>query len=160
HHFGFYPRFLTAIMAKPVSATAVSRPAERFSDLNADARTACISAARALTASIHDGLDLELEIRAVQAHGFGDTVLLVPEGVVQGFGVCHGGAGAEAGGGGGSVKLAAARQGAKAAADCEGLLDACERFAASRGATELVAGMNTAREPAYRLLLARGFRTF
>jgi len=160
HHFGFYPRFLTAIMAKPVSATAVSRPAERFSDLNADARTACISAARALTASIHDGLDLELEIRAVQAHGFGDTVLLVHEGVLHGFAVCHVGAGTEAGGGVCYVKFAAARPGAKAAADFEGLLDACERFAAGRGATELVAGMNTAREPAYRLLLARGFRTF
>src|SRR5262245_24704486 len=140
HHFGFYPRFLTAIMAKPVSATAVSRPAERFSDLNAAARTACISAARALTASIHDGLDLALGIRAVQAHGCGDTVLLVHEGVLHGFAVCHVGAGTEAGGGVCYVKFAAARPGAKAAADFEGLLDGCERFAAGRGAAELVAG--------------------
>jgi hypothetical protein len=73
--------------------------------------------------------------------------------------VCHVGAGSEAGSGVCYVKFGAVRPGADAAADFERLLDTCERFAGARGATQLVAGVNTAREAAYRRMLARGFRT-
>ncbi len=51
------------------------------------------------------------------------------------------------------VKFAAAR----AAANFERLVEACERFAANRGAARLVAGMSTARRGAYRILLQRRF---
>ena len=36
-------------------------------------------------------------------------------------------------------------------------MGACAGFAASRGATRLAAGMNTARRDAYRILRQRGF---
>jgi hypothetical protein len=39
------------------------------------------------------------------------------------------------------------------------LLAACEALAAERGASRLVAGVNTARREAYRAMLAHGFRT-
>jgi len=157
--FGFYPRFLTAVMAKSVTAPSATRAAEHVSALSNDARAAAIAECRALTASILDGLDVEIEIRAVQEQALGDTLLLADSSQLRGFAVCHVGAGTEAGSGVCYVKFAAVRPGPNAAVDFERLLDACDRFAAARGAAQLVAGMNTAREAAYRILLARSFRT-
>lgn len=45
-----------------------------------------------------------------------------------------------------------------AARDFSRLLDVCEAFARGRGATTLIAGVNLAREGAYRELVGRGFR--
>jgi predicted N-acetyltransferase YhbS len=158
--FGFYPRFLTAIMAKPVGAPPQTRPAEHFSALPGDARAACLRACRALTDALLDGLDVEREIRAVQEQALGDTLLVSAEGALRGFAVCHAGPATEAGSGVCFAKFAAVRPGPQAAADFELLLDACERFAAARGAAQLVAGVNTARAGAYRVMLGRGFRAF
>ena len=159
HHFGFYPRFLTAIMAKPVSAPARLGPTELLSALPADAGSSSLAACRSITDAILDGLDLETEIRAVQQLALGDTLLLGEADAPRGFAVCHVGAGSEAGSDVCYVKFAAARPGPSAADEFVRLLDLCERFAAARQVTQLVAGVNTAREPAYCALLARGFRT-
>jgi hypothetical protein len=43
--------------------------------------------------------------------------------------------------------------------DFDRLLDACDAFAAARGAKAVAAGTNLAREGAYRRMVARGFRT-
>ena len=55
------------------------------------------------------------------------------------------------------VKFGAARHGAGAGERFDKLLQACEAFAASRGAT-VEAGVNLAREDAYRRMRARGYR--
>ena len=47
-----------------------------------------------------------------------------------------------------------------ASARLERLLDACVAFAGAEQARTLVAGVNMAREEAYGIMLARGFRTF
>jgi hypothetical protein len=73
--------------------------------------------------------------------------------------VCHGGAGTEAGSGTCYVKFGAARPGRTAGEDFDSLLTACEALALERGASRLVAGVNTARHDAYGRLLERGFRT-
>lgn len=158
--FGFYPRFLTAIMAKPVANTAPTRTVEQFSTLPNLARGSCLAACRAITSKLLDGLDVCDEIVAVQDQALGGTVLLSDAGALRGFAVCHVGAGTEAGSGVCYAKFAAVPPGPQAAADFERLLDACERFAAARGATQLIAGVNTARDAAYRIMLGRGFRTF
>jgi GNAT superfamily N-acetyltransferase len=158
--FGFHPRFLTAIMAKRVATAPPPRPGEHFSALPGDARTACVAACSGVTDAILDGLDVEREIRAVQDQALGDTLLHSIDGALRGFAVCHAGAGTEAGSGVCYVKFAAVRPGPDAAADFDHVLDACERYAAARGATQLVAGVNTARIAAYRAMLARGFRAF
>jgi hypothetical protein len=56
------------------------------------------------------------------------------------------------------VKFGAVARGGGASRDFGRLLDACEAFARGRGATNLIAGVNLAREGAYRELVARGFR--
>jgi Acetyltransferase (GNAT) family len=157
--YGFYPRFLTAVMSKPVAGGPPTRAVEHFSALAEEARNACLSACHSVTDAIFDDLDVGAEIRAVRDQALGETLLVSVGGTLCAFAVCHVGAGSEAGSDVCYAKFAAVRPGADAAADFEPLLDACERFAAARGATQLVVGVNTAREAAYRRLLARGFRT-
>jgi GNAT superfamily N-acetyltransferase len=156
--FGFYPRFLTAVMAKPVGGTAGTPPAQRLSALRGQTRATVLAECAHITTAILDGLDVRIEIEAVTAQGLGDTVLSSAGDGLRGFAVCHVGPGTDAGSGACYVKFAAVRPGADAAGDFDALLDACERFAAARGATQLVGGVNTAREGAYRRMLARGFR--
>jgi GNAT superfamily N-acetyltransferase len=157
--FGFAPRFLTAIMAKAVSGRSGQSDAARYSALPAPAQAAAVRACRALADGIFDGLDLSREIRAVEAQSLGDTVLLMEDGEPRGFGVCHWGAGTEAGSGTCYVKFGAVRHGPAAATDFERLLAACEDVANGAGMRRLVAGVNTAREGAYARLRACGFRT-
>lgn len=157
--FGFWPRFLTPIMSKPVAARPhVARPS-RLSQTRSDERPALIEACAEVTEEILQGLDVEREISAVVGQGLGDLVLLPDNAGVRGFAVCHIGAGSEAGSDKCYVKFAAVRPGREAAHAFAELLDATEALAAERGSQRLVAGMNTARHEAYRVMLARGFRT-
>lgn len=156
--YGFHPRLLTAVMAKPVA------PGGRvawttYSALPEVARAACLADCRSLTGSLYDGLDVTREIAAVHADKLGDSVLVAVDGRLAGLAACHVGAGSEAGGDACYVKFGAVRSGAAAARDFDALLDACEAFAASRGVKRLVAGTNLAREGAYRRMMALGFRT-
>ena len=159
--FGFWPRFLTALMAKPVApATAEATPAfvSLFSQLSATDRDTALKECRALTNGIYDGLDVAVEIEAVQSQHLGDTLLIWDGSRLAGFAVCHCGAGSEAGTGLCFVKFGAVRPGPAAAADFERLLSECESFAASRGTGVLLGGINTARHAAYQSMLAHGFR--
>jgi GNAT superfamily N-acetyltransferase len=158
--FGFWPRFLTALMSRPVAAAPAEAPARwtKLSDAGAD-RKRLFAACREITGAIYDGLDLSLEMRAVAAQQLGDTVLVWRGDDVAAFAVCHCGAGTEAGSGTCYVKFAAVRPGPAAADDFEQLLAACDALARERGLQRLHAGVNTARHEAYVRLLQRGFRT-
>jgi predicted N-acetyltransferase YhbS len=156
--YGFHPRFLTAIMGKAVA------PAGRvawtsYGTIPEAARAACLADCRDVTGSLHAGLDLTREIVAATVDGIGDTVLVADGGKLVGIAVCHVGAGSEAGGGNCLVKFGAVRSGDDAPRDFALLLDACDHFAASRAVPTLIAGTNLARDGAYRLMVARGFRT-
>lgn len=157
--FGFQPRFLTAIMSRPVETTGHGSAWTKFSETPTSERDALVSSCRALTNAIYDGLDLESDIRAVADQALGETVLLWSGDELTGFAVCHSGAGTEAGSGVCHVKFGAARPGRHAERDFDRLLYACQEFARSRAALRLSAGVNTGRDQAYRLMLARGFRT-
>ena len=160
HKFGFRPRFLTAIMSKPVAPA--KRPAgewQPFSELPPEAQTEALAECRALTGAIYDGLDVGREIGAVADQKLGDTILWRDGDRLTAFAVCHTGAGSEAGSGACYVKFAAAHPGPHVEEQFNRLLDACEALAAARNLSRLVAGVNTARYQAYRQLLAHGFRT-
>jgi GNAT superfamily N-acetyltransferase len=155
--FGFYPRFLTAVMRKPISLTTTDAPA-RYSALVEGARSGWLERQREVAGTLHAGLDLTGEIHAAESSGLGDTVFVEDGSRLAGFAVCHVGSRTEAGSGNCYVKFGAVRCGESARSDFERLLDACEAVAATSGAARLVAGVNLAREQAYRALLARGFR--
>src|SRR5215212_699995 len=157
--FGFWPRFPTAIMAKPVGPTDSRIAWSVSSELTGEAQEACAEACRELTDVVHRRLNLSHEIRATAQHHFGDTVLLREQNALVGFAVCHCGPDTEAGSGSCYVKFGAVRPGSGAEARFARLLAACAAFAAAQGLERLVAGVNTARRDAYRLMLAYGFRT-
>jgi GNAT superfamily N-acetyltransferase len=159
--FGFYPRFLTAIMAAPVSSAAVvSLPPEaRYSTLSPDQRREAETASRAMADEVYDGLDLRAEIRTVAARSLGDTLLLWEgSGRLAGFAVCHWGPASEAGEGCLYIKFGAVRPGAGASDRFAVMLDAAAALARSVGMSNVLAGVNLAREEAYRQMLTRGFR--
>lgn len=151
--YGFWPRRLTAILARP-AAPAPDVGYGRFSTLGAAERTAALRDARRLTGGLFAGLDVSLEMSAVVEQGLGETLLLTaPRGGVRGFAVVHAGAGSEAGSGVANVKFGAAADAAAFGA----LLDAASDYAAERGVARVVASVNTAREGAYAAALGRGF---
>jgi len=158
--FGFYPRFLTAIMAARAPPAGAPGAVSRYSVLSVTERGAAETACRELTDNLYDGLDLGGEIRTVTARKLGDT-LLVWEGAsrLAGFAVCEWGKTSEAGEGCCYVKFGAVRPGQGADTRFGALLDACGGLAASVGMPQVLAGVNLAREAAYRQMLARGFRT-
>ncbi|HEV7982072.1 MAG TPA: GNAT family N-acetyltransferase [Xanthobacteraceae bacterium] len=156
--FGFYARFLTAIM----SAKAVRHTAEgsmRFSELSRAQREDVLRSCRDVAETVYPGLDLSGEIGATQAQGLGDVVLVDGAGGIAAFAVCHYGPRSEAGADACFVKFGAVRDGRSAERDYLRLLDACEALAVAVGMSKVLAGANMARHEAYRHLIARGFRT-
>jgi GNAT superfamily N-acetyltransferase len=155
--FGFWARFLTAIMSKRVNACETS--ALKYSALSEADRTSALKACRELTDSIYEGLDVSIEIRSVLEQSLGDTLLVWGGDTLDALAICHCGEGTEAGRDTCYVKFAAVRPGPHAEKKFDALLNACEALAAERGLTRLEAGVNLGRSQAYRHMLSRGFRT-
>jgi GNAT superfamily N-acetyltransferase len=155
--FGFHPRFLTPIMmapARPAGATA--RGWSRYSALPEGQRREAESAAGALTDELYPGLDLGAEIRTNAARHHGDTLLLWEgDSRLAGFAICHWGPASEASADLLFVKFGAVRGGEARFAR---LLEACTELASEAGMANVLAGVNTAREEAYRLMVRWGFR--
>lgn len=156
--YGFWPRFVSAVMHKELQPRPHQVRYERFSTLSASARDETIAACRELTGAFFDGLDLRREIAAVDRLRLGETILARRGSKVAWFAVTHIGPGTEAGSGVCFVKFAAARPGTRAERDFDEMLDACEALALEAGARQLRASVNFARERAYRRVASRGFR--
>jgi GNAT superfamily N-acetyltransferase len=155
--YGFWPRFLTAVMAKPVNPNGFQRTGSLLSTTAAAEVSGVLDAVRDLTEAVYPGLDLGREIEALRTQGLGDVVLVDDAVGLQAVGVCHVGAGTEAGGDTCFVKFGAVRPGPAASGGFERLVDACEQMAADRGATTLVVGANAGRARAWQALVDRGF---
>ncbi len=152
--FGFWPRHLTPVMAKPVGAVA---PVQGIVSLTTE--RGLVAGCRELTDAAFPGLDLSREIMAVLEGGTGDVIALAAGSKIEGFAICHCGTGSEADTKSFYVKFALVKSGDGAAERFGRLLDACEALAARRGAAQLSAGCSTGRHHAYRLMVERGFRT-
>jgi len=109
--FGFWPRFLTAVMSKPLAQTGRVSGWSRYSEVKQNERDSCLSACRELTNAMYEGLDVGREIRPVDTQKLGDTVLLWDGARLAGLAVCHCGPDTEAGGGSCYVKFGAVRPG-------------------------------------------------
>jgi GNAT superfamily N-acetyltransferase len=155
--FGFWPRYLTAVMSK--SAERRGEEMAKFSTLGEEDQKAVLKACRELTDAIYEGLDVSIEIRSVQAQRLGETLLAWSGSWLDGFAVCHCGERTEAGRENCYIKFAAVRPGPKAERIFEALLGGCETLAIERGLRRIDAGVNFGRGKAYRQMLSRGFRT-
>ncbi|HEX9463587.1 MAG TPA: GNAT family N-acetyltransferase [Alphaproteobacteria bacterium] len=154
--YGFVPQFITGVMSKPVEPTAAGGAPSLYSALSPTAREETLQACRRLTDRVYPGLDLTREIRAVADQHLGDTVLRTDGQELTGFAVCHVGPGSEAGGGRAFVKFAAVRPGDEQ--EFRRLLADSEALAVARQAGRLIAGVNSGRRAAYRVMQACGFR--
>jgi GNAT superfamily N-acetyltransferase len=157
--YGFYARFLTAIMSAPAMMRRGSAGWSRFSELNEFQQNEALHSCREIADTLCAGLDLSEEIRATHAQGVGDTVLVEGNSGIVSFAVCHYGPRSEAGAGYCFVKFGAVREGPSAEKDYDRLLDACEALAVAVGMPNILAGANMARHEAYEHLGTRGFRT-
>ncbi|MBR1209826.1 GNAT family N-acetyltransferase [Bradyrhizobium sp. JYMT SZCCT0180] len=156
--YGFYARFLTAIMsAKAVRQTAAGWL--RFSELSQVQREEALQSCRDVAETIYPGLDLSGEISATHSQGLGDIALVEGARGIAAFAVCHYGPRSEAGADTCFVKFGAVRDGGSAERDYLRLLDACEAMAVAAGMSNLLAGANMARHEAYQHLVAREFRS-
>ena len=157
--FGYWPRYLTAVMTftpQPTQAESANAPM-LLSTLKKAQREATIEACAKLTHRLDKGLDLTGEIRAVLAQRSGEVVLTYTRTVLDAFAVCLNGPGSEGGAKICYIKFGASRSGPGAGERFDKLLAACESFASSRGAS-VEAGVNSAREDAYRRMRSRGYR--
>jgi GNAT superfamily N-acetyltransferase len=158
--FGFWPQYLTMVMMKTIEPSEPNSEYSAYSAIPAQERGAILDDCRSLTNAIFPGLDVTREIESVAKQRLGDTVLIRQAAQVIAFAVCHIGGGSEAGSGSTYVKFGAVRPEARTSETFNTLLTACENIAVSRGAQQLVAGINLARHEAYRAMLDRGFRIF
>jgi len=157
--FGFYARFLTAIMSAPAQRTHATTGWSRYGELSDPDKAAALRATRDVTETLYPGLDLSDEIRAVYDQALGETVLVHGVDGLAAFAVCHYGPRSEAGADACFIKFGAVRDTAAAEQDYLRLLDACEALAVTVGMPTILAGANLARREAYQHLVARGFRT-
>lgn len=158
--FGFLPHFLTSVLARP-PATADDAEAAAGDWSTADQSPdldQVVEWCGRVTDETYPGLDVGREIRATAAQKLGDTVLIFGDGEIEGFAVCHTGAGSEAGTGTCFIKFGAVLPGHGAPVRFARLVAACEAFAAGQGAQTMVAGVSTGRRGAYHVLLERGYR--
>ena len=84
--FGFWPRYLTAVMAAPVVAPSKAVPYRRYSELALHYPGDPRDAVRELTEAVYEGLDLGREIGAVRDQRLGETVLIDDATGLQGVG--------------------------------------------------------------------------
>lgn len=144
--FGYWPRFLTALMSREVTASGVG--ALKFAgDL--------LGECRELTDSIYEGLDLSSEIQSVASQALGETLLVWEGDRLDGLAVCHCGPGTEAGAGNCYIKFACARTETALAQ----LMSGCEALAAELGLKRIETGCNLSRVAAYGAMMRLGFRT-
>ncbi|NOX72798.1 MAG: GNAT family N-acetyltransferase [Alphaproteobacteria bacterium] len=157
--FGFWPRFLTAILSKRVIGRETLPEYRLFSSLTTDAQAAAMTACRALCGEIYQGLDPGCEIGAVLDQSLGETIFLYQNNSLEGFAVCHTGAGTEAGTDRAYIKFAAISPAtAQPEALCN-LLCAVEDWAAHQGAKTIITATNLARKTCFETLTDAGFRT-
>jgi GNAT superfamily N-acetyltransferase len=156
HKFGYWPRYLTACMTHTPNAGGTTAPI-LLSGLKRSEKGLAIEACARLTNKIDKGLDLSGEMQSVLLGHTGDVVLTYRRGALDAFAVCMNGPGSEGGAKTCYIKFGAARGGAGAGERFDKLLDACDAFAASRGAS-VEAGVNMTREDAWKRMRAHGYR--
>lgn len=157
--FGFWPRYLTAIMQKEISVDIVDKTEyELFSKGNATKQASILSQVNQMCDDIYSGLSLGHEIRMTDEQKLGDTVLIETNGILKGFAVMHCGKNTEAGENKAYIKFATIEQ--SLGQNCfKKLLNACESFTDQQSLAVLEVGANFARKEMIELLQQRAYRT-
>lgn len=156
--FGYWPQYLTALMTRIPAANEEAKDPVLLSELAPGEQKKAVKACAKLATQIEKGLDLTDEITSVLAGRVGDVILVSSGSKLDGFAICHAGAGSLGGTKACYVGFAAARPGKGAGHRFDALLSACETFALSHG-VPLEAGVNLAQRDAAERMWKRGFRS-
>lgn len=159
--FGYHPRFLIPVMSKKIEPKSIPSNSKstwlRYSEYKEN-QNKYLEECSQVTNTIYPGLDLELEIKAVDKMNLGDNVILFDESKeIVGFAICHCGINTEAGNDKCYVKFGAVKANSDSQSNFMNLLNACEEFAVSKGLSTLVAGVNAGRYDAYQSMLNQNF---
>lgn len=145
-------------MSRRVSQSEPTPGTRRPSEPSAGELDQAVRGSAGVSAGVFDGLNLTAKIEELTDHVLGDVVVVDDAGGVSGFAVCHFGAGTAAGSDTCYVKFGAVRPGPEASSAFRTLLGGCDALAVQRGAGTVLAAVNTARQAAYEVMLARGYR--
>ena len=156
--FGFWPWYLTSIMTKFVAENRAELQWSKLSDGKEGNMEEMITECKLCTDAIYDGLEVSMEIRSVAAQKLWETILLWDEGKLAGLAICHCGQETEAGSGNCYIKFGAVLPGHRAGKNFACLIEACENMAKEKDLTKLVAGVNTARQETYKIMLNNNFK--
>lgn len=159
--FGYHPRFLIPFMSKKIKPKTISSNSRftwsKYSECNED-QDMYLKGCSQVANTVYPGLNLELEIKAVNKMNFGETVILFDEDKeIAGFAICHCGTNTEAGNDKCYVKFGAVKANSDAQSNFVNLLNACEELAVTKGLSVLTGGVNAGRYNAYQSMIKHNF---
>jgi len=160
--FGYWPRYLTPILQRTVTAgdgpTELTRECRLFSQVPQDERPGILREILEFGGTLYPGLEVTGEIESLNDQRIGETVIVSDGSRLVGLATCHLGAGSEAGGGSTYVKFGAVAPGPGSDRRLETLVTSVEALGRARGQTQIEAGVNAAHRTTLRSLLNRGYR--
>jgi len=159
--FGYHPRFLIPVMSKKIEPKSVISNSKftwvKYSDCEEN-KDKYLEGCNQITNTIYPGLEIELEIKAVDKMNYGDTVILFDENKeIVGFATCHCGTNTEAGNDKCYVKFGAVKADSESQSNFMNLLKACEGLTIAKGLSVLTGGVNAGRYNAYQYMLKQNF---
>ena len=159
--FGYHPRFLIPVMSKKIESKEVPVDSkftwEKYSD-NSKNQDKFLKGCNQVTDTVYPGLNLELEIKAVDEMSLGETVILFDENKeIAGFAICHCGNSTEAGNDKCYIKFGAVKADSKAQNNFRNLLKTCETLTITKELSILTAGVSAGRYNAYQHMINQRF---
>ena len=158
HKFGYYPRFLNAILEKEIVPSGSATEYATFSSLGPKEKQSSLEECQKLTSALYPGLDLSSEILLVDDYKLGDTLLLRDGRTISGFAIFQNGPKTEAGKEKCELKFGAVKGGSGMEERFGTLLEAAQSFTIQRGVQKLDTGINLAHSGAFDLMLRKGFQ--
>ena len=159
--FGYHPRFLIPFLSKKIEPKTISSNSKftwvMYSERKEE-QDNYLEGCSKVTDTVYPGLDLELEIKAVNKMNYGETIILFDENKeIAGFAICHCGSDTEAGNDKCYVKFGVVKINSDSQSNFMNLLNACQEFAISKELSVLTGGVNAGRYNAYQSTLDQNF---
>jgi GNAT superfamily N-acetyltransferase len=159
--FGYHPRFLIPVMSKKIESKSVTSNSKftwsSYSECKEN-QDKYLEGCNQVANTVYTGLNLELEIKAVNKMNYGETVILFDENKeITGFAICHCGIDTEAGNDKCYVKFGTVKANSYSQSNFMNLLKACEKLAIAKGLSVLTGGVNAGRYNAYQSMLSQNF---
>ncbi len=163
--FGFKPKLLVAITAKPLDRREVVQPVKprsgprvrRFSTFSEREKKGALLRMRKITHQIYRGMDLTKEVEIVDGLALGDTLLLERERELLGFAICHTPGVSEAPQGALYVKFLAIDPARRRPEYFRELLTAAEEMGMAQSVQRIICPVYTAYWRAFQALLDSGY---